>query len=421
MTIKLCIQNSRLRKRASATIAVGLSALLSSAIALSAAEDEAKRIYERLTGSYPSETKLAELTALVSADNGMQAALDSIDDPENHSFYNVTLKNWASPWTNRESDVFAELNDYTTTVIGFVRDDLDFRGVLYQDLIYRGRSGLGLPAFSPANNDHYAALEAGLDLDGDPGFSLKDDIDSVAQSTAVPALATAGAVNGASGVVTTRAGAKAFLIAGTNRAAFRFTMLNHLCLDMEQVHDVTRTPDRIRQDVSRSPGGDSRIFLSTCIGCHSGMDPLAQSLAYHNYAYDPEADPTGENGQVEYTPGVVQPKYFNNEATFPPGFITPDDQWKNYWREGQNSVLGWDLSKPSEGRGASSMFEELAHTDAFAQCHVKRVFKTVCLRDPENGDDRALVNDMVASFKTGGNMKNVFAASANHCKGDQPL
>ena len=64
---------------------------------------------------------------------------------------------------------------------------------------------------------------------------------------------------------------------------FRFTLLNHLCMDLEQVHDTSITPDHIRQDVSRSPGGDSRVFLNNCIGCHAGMDPLAQAYAYYNY------------------------------------------------------------------------------------------------------------------------------------------
>ena len=54
-------------------------------------------------------------------------------------------------------------------------------------------------------------------------------------------------------------------------------------MDMEQVHDTSIIPDRIRQDVSRSPGGDSRVFLNNCIGCHAGMDPLAQAFAYYNY------------------------------------------------------------------------------------------------------------------------------------------
>ena len=91
-----------------------------------------------------------------------------------------------------------------------------------------------------------------------------------------PAAATAGAI-------TTRAAAEAFFIAGTNRAMFRFTLMNHMCMDMEQVHDTSIAPDRIRQDVSRSPGGDSRVFLNNCIGCHAGMDPLAQAFAYYNF------------------------------------------------------------------------------------------------------------------------------------------
>jgi len=64
---------------------------------------------------------------------------------------------------------------------------------------------------------------------------------------------------GTAGLITTRAASSAFFIAGTNRAMFRFTMINHMCRDMEQLADTTRPPDRIRQDVSRSPGGDARV------------------------------------------------------------------------------------------------------------------------------------------------------------------
>ena len=37
-------------------------------------------------------------------------------------FYNVTLKNWIAPWTNEEQTVFTDLNDYTATAIGMIRD-----------------------------------------------------------------------------------------------------------------------------------------------------------------------------------------------------------------------------------------------------------------------------------------------------------
>ena len=125
---------------------------------------------------------------------------------------------------------------------------------------------------------------------------------------------------------------------------FRFTLMAHLCRDMEQVHDTSLPPDMIRQDVSRSPGGDSRIFLNNCIGCHSGMDPLARAFAYYDFDNGtPEAPGTM---RLVYTAGTVQPKYFNNNTNFAPGFVTPDDAWTNRWRKGQNSLLGWSTSLP---------------------------------------------------------------------------
>src|SRR6185312_6593220 len=156
------------------------------------------------------------------------------------------------------------------------------------------------------------------------------------------------------------AAAQAFFIAGTNRAMFRFTLLNHLCRDMEQVHDTSRPPDRIRQDVSRSPGGDSRIFLNNCIGCHSGMDPMAQAFAYYDF------DNTTQ--QLTYTAGLVQPKYLINSDNFKYGFVTPDNSWENRWRQGPNRALGWSSALPGSGQGAKSLGQELAASDAFSQC-----------------------------------------------------
>src|SRR6185436_5284243 len=149
---------------------------------------------------------------------------------------------------------------------------------------------------------HFEKLE---ELMRDPTFNQSQLVQTT--QTAVygtPSAATAGAI-------TTRAAAQAFFIAGTNRAMFRFTLINHLCVDMEQVHDTSIVPDRIRQDVSRSPGGDSRVFLNNCIGCHAGMDPLAQAFAYYNF--------NSTSGRMEYTgppaTPTVQPKYFNNNLT----------------------------------------------------------------------------------------------------------
>ncbi len=374
-----------------------LSALvvLASAVADAGPREQARRIHERLAGVPPTEAVLADMQADVAGSNATDAAYTAM---ENSSFYSVTLKNFAAPWTNRDQSVFVPLNDYTATVIGMVRDDVPFNTVLSANLVYVG-SGGGIPAYSPASNDHYQALE-------DQNADLKTRLVASSQTavSGLPDSATAG-------VMTTRAAAEAFFIAGTNRAMFRFTMMNHLCRDMEQVLDTSRAPDRIRQDVSRSPGGDSRIFLNNCIGCHSGMDPLAQAFAY--YTFDPV------QARLVYTPGVVQPKYFNNDATFQYGFRTPDDQWSNYWRAGQNALLGWDSQLPGSGAGAKSMGQELANSTAFARCQVEKVFRNVCLRSPVDGADRAQVDSMVGSFRSGGyRLKQVFAESAAYCMGD---
>ncbi len=169
-------------------------------------------------------------------------------------------------------------------------------------------------------------------------------------------------------------------------------------------------PDWIRQDVSRSPGGDSRLFLNNCLGCHSGMDPLAGAFAYYNYDED--------SGRLQYTPGNVQPKYYNNDLNFPQGFRTVDDAWENRWREGQNAYLGFDASLPGSGNGAKSLGQELGRSQAFAACQVKKVFKAVCLREPENAADRAAADTITNTFRSSGyRMKQVFADTAVHCMG----
>lgn len=386
-----------------------LALVLASTLALAAVSatagprEQAKRIHDRLAGVPPSSAVLDSMSALIEA-NPVVGLYDAANMAlENPDFYNVTLKNWATPWTNEEQTVFAPLNDYTATVIGMVRDDIPFNTLLSADILYVG-SDTRLPPYSMDDNNHYQQMEQ-------LGIDLKDDLVQVSQSatTALPPEATAG-------VITTRAAARAFFVDGTNRAMYRFTMLNHLCTDLEQIKDPTRPSDRIRQDVSRSPGGDSRLFFNNCAGCHTGMDPLAQAYAYYDYDY-PEDNMEG--GRIVYTPGLVNPKYQINATVFKDGYVTPDDHWDNYWRAGPNSLLGWDSSRTGSGNGAKTMGEELANSDAFASCQAKKVFETVCFRAPGDAADRAQVANMTTNFKANNyKLKGVFADAAVYCAGE---
>ena len=413
---------------------------------------QAKRMHDRLAGVPPTMAKLNEMVALLPGDP-VAAALLAID---NKNFYNVTLKNFITPWTNEAQTVFpldsgteGTLNDYTATVIGIIRDDRDFREILFENVLYTGKSTLGLPNYSNVNNAHYKALEerVGLDLRVDlvpAGEAVQSTIYASISPTPfiLPAASTAG-------ILTSRAAAKAFFVDGTNRAMFRFTMLNHLCNDMEQVKDVTLVPDRIRQDVSRSPGGDSRIFMNGCIGCHTGMDPLTQAFAYYDYEYplDGNMDPIYEDGKLVFNDvgdidinkdgeqttfvkeGItvatrVQEKFLINPDNFKYGYITTSDDWENYWRTGKNALLGWNptplASSTGKGTGAKSMGQELAYSDAFARCQVEKVFKTVCLHPALNQTDRnQITNTLIPSFKSSGyHLKQVFAETAAYCMGN---
>ena len=409
---------------------VGLGLLFSLACQAGPRE-QAKRIHDRLTGVPASDAMLDAMeTAIDGAGGAVSAALYAIDGapsvPATGDFYTVTLKNWVTPWTNEAQDVFAPLNDYSATVIGVVRDELDFREILSGDLMYRG-SVQGIPAYSDSDNRHYEFLEASGRNLGNPAVLVKDSQSSL---TGLPPGAVAG-------VMTSRAAARAYFVDGTNRAMFRFTVLNHLCYDLEQLKDSSRPTDRIRQDISRSPGGDSTLFLNQCVACHAGMDPMAQAFAYYDFPYPGEEafpglelDRRKDLGRMNYTPNTVQEKYGINAATFAPGYVTTNDHWTNYWRLGDNSGrLGWRSASGNtgnvdmavnpayaEGDGAASLGRELANSDAFSYCQVKKVFRSVCLREPMAiTSESQAVDDFVATFNSSHNVKQVFAEVAAYC------
>ncbi len=396
----------------SASVAASVLLLMQlAATAHAGPNEQAKRIYERIVGEEPAAATLAQMAALISAACGgaacppgnsalVSAAALATQQPD---FYNVTVKNMVTPWSNRDQTVFAPLNDYTATVIGMVRDDVAFNTALSADILYTINAP-GLPAPSNSSNAHYATAETnGVDLSS----ALKQTTQSGTYGT--PTAATAG-------LITTYGAEAAFFINGTNRAMFRFTMINHLCNDMPTLTDTTRPTDRIRQDVARSPGGNSQVFLDTCVGCHSGMDPMAQAFAYYNF--------NGTLGAVvntrtmQSTPGLVQPKYLINSTNFVYGFVTPDDSWSNRWRTGVNASLGWSPSLPGSGNGAKSLGQEIESSTAFAQCQVSKIFQTVCFRAPQSSTDMATVAGITQTFQSGGyKLKQVFQLAAAACPG----
>lgn len=379
-----------------------------------AEREQAKRIHDRLTGVPPLDSILNQMEQHIIDGNPKLAADLAMNIGANErakNFYNVTLKNFVTPWTNVEQTMYAPLNDYTALVIGMVLENRPFNEVLSADYMYIGSGISGLPQYSKTNNDHFEFLE-------------NNNVDLTQALTQVPQAGQGmpGASDGkAAGVITTRAAGEAFFKAGTNRRMLRFTLMNYMCRDLEDVKDITRVPDRIRQDVSRSPGGDSSLFLNSCIGCHSGMDPMAGAYAYFEWTENED----GSNGQVVYTAGIVQPKHHINRTSFEFGYVTRNDDWRNYWRKGPNEALGWggpapiDANGHASGNGPKSLGVEIASSDAFARCQVEKVYRNVCLQDPISPHDSDITR-IKDAFKTTENysLKYVFAEVAALCRGN---
>lgn len=371
--------------------------LASTHIAHAGPVEDARRIHDRLTGVPPTPAVLESMRSAIADDlDPVGAALLAIDHP---AFYNTTLKDFVAPWTNEERTIYEDLNDYIATVIGMVRDEVPFDQVLSADLVYVGAPGVVATAYTQTDNVHYEELEAAHADLSDPAVLVPRTQSGLPGSQITEA--------DAAGIITTRAAGKAFFSGGTNRAMLRFTMINYLCRDMEALSDISRPADRIRQDVSRSPGGDSSLFHSQCSGCHSGMDPMAGAFAYFEWDEDTE--------RVVHTPGQVQPKYLINANTFSAGYITGNNRWDNFWRSGTNAYLDW-RGPNSGGFGAKSFGEEVASSRAFSICQVEKVFRKVCLRSPKDEDEQLEVERIADVFEDENyDMKSVFAEVAASC------
>ena len=356
-------------------------------------KEQAWKLHNRLTGVPPIKTAtsdpLADMTKYIEAGDGEGAVKVAM---ANKNFYNVVIKNWVKPWTNREQTSRTDLNDFTATVIGMIKDDIPFNQVLSGDIIYTV-NGVAA-AYSNTNNDHYRQAETqNIDL----AAQLMQQTQSMI--TGMPAAAV-------SGVLTTRAAGEAFYSAGTNRRVNRFTFMNFLCHDYEALHDINLPQDRVRRDVERNPGGDSRTFLNKCVGCHAGQDGLGGAYAYYDFV----------GGRLVYTPGVVVTK-MNHNIYYRDGFVTTNDSWVNYWSTGQNQgKLQFAGAGPLRGNGVKQLGQMLTASKGFSQCMAKKVFQLVCLKDPVNTADVTMMKQLADGFEQSNyNMKDLIVNTSIGC------
>jgi hypothetical protein len=369
---------------------------------LSKAKAQVAFVYKRLAGVPASNADIDTWGAgLVAAADKTAYLTDVVAKAatENDKFYSVTVLNFAQIEASEDrslADGTGVLNDLTATVIGMIRDEKDYRGILSEDVLYIPTGA----TYTAANNTIYETLYTNVKN----GAPLASALTATTQTAAPTGLSVQ------AGIFTLRGFGSVYYDAGTNRAPFRFTLLNYTCRDLEDFSDVSRADIYVRRDVDRAPGGDASKYRTECVGCHAGMDPLANAFAFFDFV-----PPAQANGNAAITIAAAPvPKTNQNNDVFPGGAVVTSDAWLNLWLDGTNSALGWDASKKS-GNGVKSFGEMLASTKMFPECMAKRVYKTVCLKEGTSTADKAAITKLAGEFSKTYNMKDLFKDAAVDC------
>jgi len=315
---------------------------------------------------------------------------------EQDGFYNVTLRHWAAPFGNRDETYLLEFNDLIAMIIGTVRDDRDFREILYENFNYVGptetESGTALGQASAVNNNHYINLERnGVNYaqtltrrevqHTDPKilFNLAG-----AEFTEVPDIDIAG-------VLTSQTFIGSHADAGTNRRLVEYSFGVFLCKPISELADPLVSDHLIRRDVERLPGGDVSTYQTSCRGCHGGMDALANAFFYYGHS--------GARSVAYYHSSVAASriyKYVLNRNVYPQGNVTTSNEFVNLWTERHNASLGW--RGPTEGEGVKAFGKMLANSRAFSDCMARRIFTYVCSRGP-TAEEEATLSDLADAFE----------------------
>lgn len=412
-----------------------LTFVLVSGYAYAGSVEQAQKLYSSLTGSTPNKEQVQRYSSLIKSGQAQQAAREIVDGRK--GFYNVTLKDFFTPMFNEDGTVLEPLNDASALLICATRDEINFFDVFYKDLLCMADGELltrdtqnvppqfdkykatndrlflpqyqaAVPIYNRSKNDQYQYFEEqNLPLGDKNVMKIGSQIPHATKEPSAVA-----------GIFSTRAWAKAYYDAGTNRASFAYFAKNFMCKDMEELSD-TSTPDfRVRRDVDRAPGGEPSTYKNYCVGCHAGQDALGGAFSYYDYkngamhyAVHEAVDEDGDIIEV----GPIAPKVnFNN--MFTDGHIVNSDRWINLWNQGQNKYIGWGDS--SSGNGAASLGKMLSETFQVRRCLSEKVFEKVCFRKPASDSEKALVEEYAKKFDQDGNMKNLFIGLSLACMGE---
>lgn len=386
----------------------------------------AQTLFTRITGTKTpiDNPMIGQMADLIDSNQAMAAAGLATQDS---NFLNITVRDMGSRMSNREEVISAPLTDFTATLIGIVRDGVDARAMVNSNITYVADP---TKAAVPSNqvrdlltsNRHYEALEAGK-------FDLKKVLVPSTQfvydgTKAVPHPDPAG-------LITSRSFMEAHAIAGTNRRLVEYSFREFLCTPIDKWADSNGSDGPIGRDIDRFPGGSHSKFTTSCRACHSRMDPLRSAFAYMTFSNSfakhsmivnrLAADSNGEDMNMGMAMGLtaadpfwltdegkkdaqnvafVAKKMNHNFHVFPGGRVIKSDAFSNAaidtWGQ---SYFGW--RGKTTGRGIKEFGTMIGNAEQFSRCLAKRVFTSVCKREPQSFDD-ALIKKSAEEFESNG-------------------
>lgn len=368
---------------------------------------KAQDIFQRLTGVKTPiyDPVLAEMEKKMVANDMLGAAALATNDSR---FYNITVRDFASKMSNRAETITVPLNDFTATVVGAVRDEINSQRLLWDNLVYVADPTKASVPSSPVadmlrSNNHYESLDTQrIDL----AKVLKPTTQKVFNGSQAVDMPTP------AGLLTTRQWMAAHAIAGTNRRLIEFSFREFLCTPLEKVADSTGPDNVVARDIDRFPGGSHTKFTTTCRACHTIMDGFRPAFGYftfnNDYVMHSFTSPSAKN-QDEEDKGIgmlkspdagatyVHSKLNKNATVFPGGRVTVDDNWVNDAVYGANlPYFNW---KRMSGKGIQEFGKMLSESKQFPICMASRVYTSVCKRAPSSAED-ALITAAATEFST---------------------
>lgn len=387
------------------------------AVTIDAQRLKAQDIFQRLTGVKTPiyDPVLTQMVQRLNANDPVGAAAIATND---FRFINITVRDFASKMSNRSETINVPMNDFTATIMGVVRDDLNAQRLLTDNITYMvDPTRAAVPSTMVTDilrsNNHYEAADTQrvdfsqvltrFDRSGQP---LTQKVFDGTRAQEMPSPA---------GLLTSRGWLSAHAIAGTNRRLVEFSLREFLCTPLENVADSTGPDNVVGPDIDRFPGGSHTKFTTTCRACHTIMDGFRPAFAYltfnsdyvmHSYTsprvntQDEEDRGLGMFKSPAAGASYVSKKINHNETVFPGGRVTVDDNWVNNAIYGANSsYFSW---KSTSGKGVQAFGKMLSESRQFPLCMAKRIYAQVCKREP-TASETEMLNAAATEFSTNRN------------------